>query len=148
MPHTYDDLAAAGTTFAIQITGAFTTVPGVTSIDWDGLNRAQRNPTSLSDGRTRKKRGLPNYGEIKVEGNYDPNNAVHQLLQSKTVGDEITDDLDVFKITRPDEFGTHAFVSATGYVSEFATKTGEAESGTQTFSCTIPVDYATWTAGV
>lgn len=143
----YDNIPSAGETIAVTISATPTTIPGVTKLSWDGFSRAERNPKPLSSTHVKKKRGLPNFGELKVEGEYDPNEATHIYLRDAVVTQAIEAALDTFTVTKPDPLTTHAKVVATGFVKEFNVDSGEAEAGIQTFSCTIAVDSATFTAG-
>lgn len=143
MSHVYNDIPGAGSTIAILLTSTMTVIPGAYEISWDGFKQNTRNPTGLTDGRVRKKPGLPDFGTVKFKCYFDPNNTVHQSLRDRVKNGTPTAALDSWQIIYADGSTSPANANISGFLSEFNQSGFEPVTGTLIFDGTVEVDNVT-----
>lgn len=97
---------------------SFTTIPEVKSINGPSGSGSIIDTTDLSSTAREKVMGLMDEGQVSLDLNYIPNNAVHELLRNQRA----TKALCLFRITFTDSSSTKYTFS--GYVTGFAVSAG------------------------
>lgn len=91
----YNPSTTAGTVFKLKITGSYTAVSGVLSIQGSGAQKTKIEYTALSDTGKKYLGGIPEYGELAIEVAWDPGNAEHQALLTAAQTPNSTSDIQI-----------------------------------------------------
>lgn len=138
-------LGGAGAKIYLKISSTYTEIPGTSNIEMDGPSVGTRTVKQLSSTSVLKRPTLVDFGKCTFTIYHDPNDSVHQDIQSDVLAPSQT--LREWRVEFPDGNTTKAKIDFSGFVSKYPLSNVEVEDTIQSKVEIEISDVFTCTAG-